>query len=86
MIKNYKKAREPETPKVKKKPEDNNFQIIESDEESDGFLTYYYSLLNKMGRNDEMIRLIGYHSMNNPIQIWRLINRRNNPHKRIKKH
>ncbi len=46
----------------------------------------YSSLLNKMGRNDEMIRLIGYHSMNNPIQIWRLINKRNNPHKRIKKH
>ena len=28
VIKNYKKAREPETPKVKKKPEDNNFQSV----------------------------------------------------------
>ena len=27
--------------------EDNNFQIIESNEESDEFLAYYYSLLNK---------------------------------------
>lgn len=28
VIKNYKKPREPETPKVKKKPEDNNFQTV----------------------------------------------------------